>query len=116
MRGLFIIAILGASFLGGAFAQTIGGASPMVALAATRWISLVGSVSGNQTPFSCVGGTCWDVNSVNVTGNATATGSSYSTTLENGFGVHHVVGGVAATGYFNGVYSSLQINAATGNK
>lgn len=86
----------------------------MPARAATAWLALIGSLSGAETPTSCIGGTCWDVNALNITSDTTTTGAGSSTALENGLGVHHVVG-AGATGYFNGSYSSLLIGATTGN-
>lgn len=114
-RFLAAFGFFACAFLGGAAAQVIGG-SAFFALAATTWLSLIGSVSGPVTPYSCNGGTCYDVNLINVTGDnvAAGQGGNGGPTVA-GFTATHSFGGGSATGNFWGATVNANLTATTGN-
>ena len=109
---LSAIALCLCAFAGGAFAQTIGGGMG-AAFAATNWLSLIGSLSGSPTSYSCAaGGTCFDINRIGINGDTQSAGTN---TLLSGLGVTHSFGGAGINSYVNGIASYFSMTATTGN-
>lgn len=107
------LAFIVSSFVGGAFAQSIGGSKFLYA-AGVAWISLIGSLSGFPSPYACLAGAaCYDNNRISITSDNQAAGST--TTGPSGLGVSHTFGGGAMTGNATAISSYLTMNATTGN-
>lgn len=129
---LHIVGIMFFAFLGGAAAQSIGGAVVTVGVAAINLITtlnfdgtgvttknaglfiseaVTGSCNGVGSPTSPNGPDCAaneiSVNSNNLTG--------LSNSLNPALKINHIFGGANAVGGFMGVLQSLELTSATGN-